>query len=80
MYPPYDLILGGPGGGFCGPGAGFGGPGGGFSISRSSGKPLLLLRLKKPPPGPPKPAPGPQELPPGPPKMRSWGGYMISRF
>ena len=43
--PPYDLILGGPGGGFCGPGAGFGGPGGGFSDSRSSGKPLLLLRL-----------------------------------
>ena len=59
MYPPYDLILGGPGGGFCGPGAGFGGPGGGFSGSRSSGKPLLLLRLKKPPPGPPKSPPGP---------------------
>ena len=57
--PPYDLILGGPGGGFCGPGAGFGGPGGGFSDSRSSGKPLLLLRLKKPPPGAPKPPPGP---------------------
>merc|ERR1712078_458093 len=35
--PPYDLILGGPGGGFCGPGAGFGGPGGGFfSLSSSS--------------------------------------------
>ena len=66
MYPPYDLILGGPGGGFCGPGAGFGGPGGGFSGSRSSGKPLLLLRLKKPPPGPPKPAPGPQKPLPGP--------------
>ena len=47
MYPPYDLILGGPGDGFCGPGAGFGGPGGGSSGSRSSGKPLLLLRLKK---------------------------------
>ena len=61
----------GPGGGFCGPGAGLGGPGGGFSDSRSSGKPLLLLRLKKPPPGPPKPAPGPQKPPPGPPKMRS---------
>ena len=30
-------------------------------------KPLLLLRLKKPPPGPPKPAPGPQKPPPGPP-------------
>ena len=59
MYPPYDLILGGPGGGFCGPGAGFGGPGGGFSGSRSSGKPLLLLKLKKPPPGPAKPLPGP---------------------
>ena len=64
MYPPYDLILGGPGGGFCGPGAGFGGPGGGFSGSRSSGKPLLLLRLKKPPPGLQKPVPGP----PGPPR------------
>ena len=47
--PPYDLILGGPGGGFCGPGAGLGGPGGGFSDSRSSGKPLLLLRLNKHP-------------------------------
>ena len=56
----------GPGGGFCGPGAGFGGPGGGFSDNRSSGKPLLLLRLKKPSPGPPKPAPGPQKPPPGP--------------
>ena len=64
-------IGGGPGGGVGGPGGGFGGPGGGFSGSRSSGKPLLLLRLKKPPPGPPKPAPGPQKPPPGPPKMRS---------
>ena len=54
---------GGPGG----PGTGFCSPGGGFSDSRSSGKPLLLLRLKKPPPGPPKPAPGPQKPPPGPP-------------
>ena len=36
-------------GGFGGPGGGLGGPGGGFSDSRSSGKPLLLLRLKKPP-------------------------------
>ena len=44
-----------PGGGFAGPSGGFGGPGGGFSNSRSSGKPLLLLRLKKPPPGAPKP-------------------------
>ena len=35
-----------PGGGFCGPGVGFGGPGGGFSDNTSSGKPLLLLRLK----------------------------------
>ena len=42
-----------------GPGGGFAGPGGGFSVNRSSGKPLLLLRLKKPPPGPPKPPPGP---------------------
>ena len=43
--------------GFGGPGGGFGAPGGGFSDNRSSGKPLLLLRLKKPPPGPPKPLP-----------------------
>ena len=28
-------------------------------------KPLLLLRLKKPPPGPPKPPPGPPKPPPG---------------
>ena len=49
---------GGPGG----PGNGFGGPGGGFSGNRSSGKPLLLLRLKKTPPGPPKPPPGPPKL------------------
>ena len=47
------------GGGLGGPGGGFGGPGGGFSDNRSSGKPLLLLRLKKPPPGAPKPPPGP---------------------
>ena len=40
------------------PGGGFGGPEGGFSDSRSSGKPLLLLRLKKPPPGAPTPPPG----------------------
>ena len=53
-----------PGGGFGGPGGGFGGPGGGFSDNRSSGKPLLLLRLKKPPPGPPKPPPGPPRPPP----------------
>ena len=53
------------GGGLGGPGGGFGGPGGGFSDNRSSGKPLLLLRLKKPPPGPPKPPPGPPRPPPG---------------
>ena len=52
------------GGGLGGPGGGFGGPGGGFSDNRSSGKPLLLLRLKKPPPGPPKPPPGPPRPPP----------------
>ena len=37
--------------GFGGPGGGFGGPGGGFRTGRSSGKPLLLPVLKKPPPG-----------------------------
>ena len=58
------VVGGGPGCGVGGPGGGFGGPGGGFSGSRSSGKPLLLLRLKKPPPGPQKPVPGP----PGPPR------------
>ena len=47
-----------------GPGGGFGGPGGGFSDSKSSGKPLLLLRLNKPPPGPRKPPPGPPKPPP----------------
>ena len=52
-----------------GPGGGFGGPGGGFSDRRSSGKPLLLLRLKKPPPGRPKPPPGPQKPPPVTPPM-----------
>ena len=52
--------LGGPGG----PGTGFCSPGGGFSGSRRSGKPLRLLRLKKPPPGLQKPVPGP----PGPPR------------
>ena len=35
--------------GVGGPGGGFGAPGGGFSDSRSSGKPLLLLRLKNHP-------------------------------
>ena len=50
-------------GGFGGPGGGFGGPGGGLNDSRSSGKPLLLLRFKKPPPGPPKPPPGPPKPP-----------------
>ena len=49
MYPPYDLILGGPGGGFCGPGAGFGGPGGGFSGSRSSGQATTATKTKKHP-------------------------------
>ena len=44
---------------FSGPGGGFGGPGGGFRTGKSSGKPLLLPVLKKPPPGPPKPPPGP---------------------
>ena len=42
-------------GGVGGPGGGFGGPEGGFSDSRGSGKPLLLLRLKKPPSGPRRP-------------------------
>ena len=51
--------LGGPGG----PGTGFCSPGRGFSGSRRRGKPLRLLRLKKPPPGLQKPVPGP----PGPP-------------
>ena len=60
---PYVLISNRPGGGFGGPGSGFGGPGGGFNTGRSSGKPLLLLRLKKTPPGLQKPVPGP----PGPP-------------
>ena len=46
-------------GGFGGPGGGFGGPGGGLNGNRSSGKPLLLLRFKKPFPGVPKPLPGP---------------------
>ena len=36
------------------PGGGLGGPGGGLNGNRSSGTPLLLLRLKKPSPGPPK--------------------------
>ena len=45
--------------GFDGPGGGFGAPGGGFSDNRSSGKPLLLLRLNNHPPGAPKPPPGP---------------------
>ena len=46
---------------FGAPGGGFGGPGGGFSGNRSSGKPLLLSLLRKPPPGPPKPPPGPSK-------------------
>ena len=53
-----------PPGGPGGPGTGFCSPGGGFSGSRRSGKPLRLLRLKKPPPGLQKPVPGP----PGPPR------------
>ena len=52
-----------PRGGPGGPGTGFYSPGGGFSDSRRSGKPLRLLRLKKPPLGLQKPVPGP----PGPP-------------
>ena len=49
--------------GLGGPGGGFSGPGGGFRTGRSSGKPLLLPVLKKPPPGPPKPPPGPPKPP-----------------
>ena len=60
---PRGLIT-SPPGGPGGPGTGFCSPGGGFSGSRCSGKPLRLLRLKKPPPGLQKPAPGP----PGPPR------------
>ena len=56
----------GPGAGFGAPGGGFGGPGGGFSGNRNSGKPLLLLLLRKPPPGPPKPPPGAPKPAPGP--------------
>ena len=65
---------GGPGG----PGTGFCSPGGGFSDSRRSGKPLRLLRLKKPPPGLQKPVPGP----PGPPRglVISPPGTIIKRF
>ena len=51
--------------GLGGPGGGFGAPGGGFRTGKSSGKPLLLPVLKKPPPGPPKPLPGPRKLQPG---------------
>ena len=40
--------------GLGGPGGGFDAPGGGFSGTRSRGKPLLLLRQKKHPPGAPK--------------------------
>ena len=51
------------GGGCGGPGGGFGGPGGGFSDSRSSGKPLLLGRLKNTAStGAPTPSPGPPKL------------------
>ena len=55
--------------GFGGSGAGYDGPGGGFSGSRRSGKPRLLLRLKKTPPGPQKPLPGPR----GPPRGSFYG-------
>ena len=57
------LISNCPGCSFRGPGSGLGGPGGGFRTGRSSGKPLLLPVLKKPPPGPPKPPPGPPKPP-----------------
>ena len=70
---PYVLISNRPGGGFGGPGSGLGGPGGGFNTGRSSGKPLLLPVLKKPPPGPPKPLPGPPKPPPGRLEMRTYG-------
>ena len=52
-------------GGFGGPGGDFGGPGGGLNgnTNTSNGKPLLLLRFKKPPPGPLKPPPGPPKPP-----------------
>ena len=65
-------------GGFGGPGGGFGGPGGGLNGNRSSGKPLLLLRLKKPPPGRQKPVPGP----PGPPRdsLSAPPGTIIDRL
>ena len=65
------LISNCPSGGFGGPGGGLGGPGGGFRTGRSSGKPLLLPVLKKPPPGPPKPPPGPSKPPPGQVEMRT---------
>ena len=41
-------MWGGPGG----PGRAFGGSGDGFNGNKSGGKPLLLLRSIKPPPGP----------------------------
>ena len=50
---------GGPGG----PGIDLCGPGGSFSGSRNSGKPLLLLRLRKTPTGPQKSLPGPPRPP-----------------
>ena len=53
---PKNEPRGGPGG----PGNGFCGPAGGFSGNRGSGKPRLLLRLKKSPPGQQKPLPGHQ--------------------
>ena len=72
--------FGGPGGGFGAPGGGFGGPGGGFRTGKSSGKPLLLPVLKKPPPGPPKPPPGPPKPPPGPPKRKIIGGSLRKSY
>ena len=47
-----------PGDDFGGPGGGCGVPGGGFRTGRSSGKPLLIPKLKKTPPGPTNPLPG----------------------
>ena len=63
-------------GGFGGPGGGFGGPGGGLNCNRSSGKPLLLLRFKKQPPGPLKPPPGPPKPPLGPVLSRKLRPYL----
>ena len=54
----------GSGTGFGGPGGGSGGPGGDFVIViKVTGKPLLRLLQRKPPPGPPEPPPGPPKAP-----------------